>query len=170
MYDDESERVCHPLLRGGRDSDHKYKNGCFSSSDIQTLSSICEVILPPIPSNSNSTSESFSTASASKYPIPNKVVDLVLKRGFLEAVLVVKLVLILLSSRLGTLLLSGSLCLSHKWPFINKFSAIPLQKRDKIVQKWLKHSFITPIRLGFVFIKTLCLLVFFTQVIVICKF
>nr|WNH14714.1 alcohol oxidase 1 [Arctium lappa] len=163
MYD-ESERKCHPLLRGGRDSDDN-NNGCFSSSDIETLSSICQVILPSIPFNSNSESiRSFYTASASQYPIPNKVVDLVSKRGFVEAVLVVKLVLILLSTRLGTLFLSGSLCVSGKWPFINNFSAIPLHKQEKIVQKWLKHSFLTPIRLGFVLIKTLCLLAFFTQV------
>ncbi|XP_024985173.1 long-chain-alcohol oxidase FAO1-like [Cynara cardunculus var. scolymus] len=157
MYD-ENGRDCHPLLRGKRDSDgdnNNNNNGCFSSSDIETLSSICEVILPPIPFNSNSNSQ---------YPVPNKIVDLVLKRGFLEAVLVVKLVLILLSTRLGTLFLSGSLCLSGKWPFVNSFSAIPLHKREKVVQKWLKHSFMTPIRLGFVFIKTLCLLAFFTQV------
>ncbi|PWA83666.1 Alcohol dehydrogenase, long-chain fatty [Artemisia annua] len=141
---------------------------------METLSCMCEVILPPLPLNSLDSNDhdkkmqesidSFLVDSGSRYPIPNKIAHLLVKRGFLEAVLVVRLVLKLLSTRLGTLFVAGSLCLSHKWPFVNKFSEIPLQKREKIVQKWLRHSFLTPIRLGFVFIKTLCCLVFFSQV------
>ncbi|KAL7612176.1 hypothetical protein Lser_V15G05993 [Lactuca serriola] len=169
MYDD-SERKCHPLLQGERDE--YYKNGSFSSSEMATLSSICDVIVQPLPLNSlddhgNKVEESirsFATASGSLYPIPNKVVHLLKTKAFLEAMMVVKLVLTLLSTRLGTLLLSGTLCLSHKWPYVHNFSEIPLDKREKIVQKWFEHRFLTPIRLGFVFIKTLCLLVFFTQV------
>lgn len=94
-----------------------------------------------------------------------QIAYMLMKRGFFEAVMVVRLVLKLLSTRLGTLFVCGTYCLSHKWPYLNKFSEIPLHKREKIVQSWLKHSFLTPIRLGFVFIKTLCLLVFFSQVI-----
>ncbi|KAI3518477.1 hypothetical protein L1887_07266 [Cichorium endivia] len=169
MYD-ECERECHPLLRGGRDEEYKTKS--FSSSEMETLSSLCDVILQPLPLNSlddhgNKVEESirsFLTASGSRYPVPNKVVRLLMKRGFLEAVMVVRLVVTLLSTRLGTLLLSGSLCLSHKWPYVHKFSEVSLHKREKIMQKWFNHRFLTPIRLGFVFIKTLCLLVFFSEV------
>ncbi|KAI3723481.1 hypothetical protein L2E82_35090 [Cichorium intybus] len=167
---DECERECHPLFRGGRDE--KYITKGFSSSEMETLSSLCDVILQPLPLNSlddhdNKVEESihsFLTASGSRYPVPNKVVRLLMKRGFLEAVMVVRLVVTLLSTRLGTLLLSGSLCLSHKWPYVHKFSEISLHKREKIMQKWFNHRFLTPIRLGFVFIKTLCLLVFFSEV------
>ncbi|KAI3723483.1 hypothetical protein L2E82_35094 [Cichorium intybus] len=169
MYD-ESERECHPLLRGGRDEEYKTKS--FSSSELEALSSLCDVVLQPLPLNSlddhgNKAEESirsFVTASGSRYPVPNKIVHLVTKRCFFEAVMVVRLVVTLLSTRLGTLLLSGSLCLSHKWPYVHKFSEIPLNKREKIMQKWLNHRFVTPIRLGFVFIKTLCLLLFFSEV------
>lgn len=78
MYDD-SERKCHPLLQGERDE--HYKNGSFSSSEMATLSSICDVIVQPLPLNSlddhgNKVEESirsFATASGSLYPIPNKV-------------------------------------------------------------------------------------------------
>ncbi|GJW37133.1 long-chain-alcohol oxidase FAO1 [Tanacetum coccineum] len=172
MYD-KMKSACHPLLSGERDED--YRNASFSSSEMETLSCMCEVILPPLPLNSldghddhdkimQQSIDSFMLDSGSRYPIPNKIAHLLAKRGFLEAVLVVRLVLKLLSTRLGTLFVAGSLCLSHKWPYVNKFSEIPLQKREKIVQKWLKHSFLTPIRLGFVFIKTLCCLVFFSQV------
>ncbi|KAL4578502.1 hypothetical protein LXL04_014625 [Taraxacum kok-saghyz] len=168
MYD-EIEKECHPLLQGGRDE--KYVNGGFSSSGMATLSSICDVILQPLPLNSlddhgnkdDETIRSFSSVSGSQYPIPNKLVHLLVTRAFFEAIMVVKLVVIILSTRLGTLLLSGTLCISHKWPYVHKFSEIPLHKREKVVQKWMNHRFLTPIRLGFVFIKTLCLLVFFSQ-------
>ncbi|KAM0004147.1 putative long-chain-alcohol oxidase [Helianthus debilis subsp. tardiflorus] len=172
MYD-ERERECHPLLRGG-ERDEDYKNGSLCSSEMESLSSLCEVILQPLPLNSldhahhgNKKKEEsihlFSTLSGSQHSVPKKVANLIAKRGFLEAVMVVRLVLKLLSTRLGTLFVAGSLCLSHQWPYINKFSEIPLHKREKIVQKWFKHSFLTPIRLGFVFIKSLCLFVFFSQ-------
>ncbi|KAL8258541.1 hypothetical protein R6Q59_026494 [Mikania micrantha] len=170
MYDNR-QRECHPLLRGSGDEDSK--NGSFCASEMESLTSICEVILQPLPSNSlnpdhtNKTQESiqsFSNLSASDHSIPNKVVHLLLSRAFFEAVLVVRLVLKLLSTRLGTLFVAGSLCFTGKWPYVNKFSEICLHKREKIVQKWLKHSFLTPVRLGFVFIKSLCLLVSFSQV------
>ncbi|XP_076899453.1 long-chain-alcohol oxidase FAO1-like [Bidens hawaiensis] len=166
----ERERECHPMLRGGeRDEDHQ--NGSLRSSEMETLTSLCEVILQPLPLNAldhhghklEESVQSFSALSGSQHQVPNKVAQVLVKRGFFEAVMVVRLVLKLLSTRLGTLLVAGSLCLSYKWPYINKFSDIPLNKREKIVQKWFKHSFLTPIRLGFVFIKSLCVLVFFSQ-------
>ena len=87
-----------------------------------------------------------------------------MKRGLIEAVILIRVILWLLATRLGTLLLCGSLCLGDKWPFINNFSSISLEKREKIVQKWLKHRFLTPIRLAFAYIKVLCLYVFFSWV------
>jgi len=70
----------------------------------------------------------------------------------------------MLSTRLGTLLLCGTLCLSKKWPFIHNFSNISLENREKVLQKWFKHRFLTPIRLAFLYVKALCLFVFFSQV------
>ncbi|KAK9062583.1 hypothetical protein SSX86_019770 [Deinandra increscens subsp. villosa] len=171
MYD-EKESECHPLLKG--DIDETPKIGTtLSSSEMESLTSICEVILQPLPSNSlnqdhpkknQESIQLFSTLSASQYPIPNKVARILVNRGFFEAIMVVRLVLKLLSSRVGTLLVAGSLCFSSKWPYVNKFSEISLHKREKIVQRWFKHSFLTPIRLGFVFVKCLCVIVFFSQV------
>ncbi|KAJ0467605.1 putative long-chain-alcohol oxidase [Helianthus annuus] len=172
MYE-ERETECHPLLQGDTDEDSKIISLC--SSEMESLASICEVILPSLSPNSlthnhdnnkrdDESIKLFSTLSASQYPIPNKVAGLLVKRAFLEAIMVVRLVLKLCSSRVGTLLIGGSLCFSDKWPYINKFSEISLERREKIVQKWFKHHFLTPVRLGFVFIKSLCLLAFFSQV------
>lgn len=165
-------KECHPLLRGGR-RETKYTHG-LPSSDMETLTSICEVLLPPLSLNSDLDGtrkggqadeyvQSFLKASGSQNLVPDEVAEIVMTGGFFEAVLVVRLVIKLLSSRLGTFLLSGFLCIGDKWLHINKFSDIPLEKREKIVQKWFKNRFLTPIRLGFVFLKFLCLMVFFTQ-------
>ncbi|CAA3004009.1 long-chain-alcohol oxidase FAO1 [Olea europaea subsp. europaea] len=161
-------RECHPLLKGRR-RESKYSHG-FPVSDMETLSSICEVILPPLPLNQQSSNPVYSfykVASGSQHPVPDEVAEVLMKRGFLEARLLVIVLLKILSTRLGTLLVCGSLCFSNKWPYINKFASISLEKRERILQKWLRHWFLTPIRLAFVFIKFLCLLVFFTQVIML---
>lgn len=82
MYD-EIQRECHPLLKGGRDED--YRKGSFCSSDMETLTSICEVIVQPLTfnnslndlhhhgNNMDQSIHSFSAASGSHYPVPNKV-------------------------------------------------------------------------------------------------
>lgn len=81
MYD-ERERECHPLLSGEIDEDHNH--GSLCSSEMDTLTSLCEVILQPLPSNSlddnhhhgKNMQESinlFTTLSASQHPVPNKV-------------------------------------------------------------------------------------------------
>lgn len=168
-------RECHPLLRGGK-GENKYKHG-FSAAEMESLASICEVVLPPLPMDAlkirkehqadNETTkavQSFWTTSASRYPIPHEVAEMLAKRGLIEAVLLIRVVLWLLATRLGTLLLCGLLCIGDKWPFINNFSSISLEKREKVMQRWLNHRFLTPIRLAFAYIKVLCLYVFFSWV------
>ncbi|KAL8124140.1 hypothetical protein AgCh_011955 [Apium graveolens] len=43
-------------------------------------------------------------------------------------------------SRLGTFLLCGSLCLGDKVPYLKMFSSVSLEKRERVVQKWLRNS------------------------------
>ncbi|KAF7807100.1 long-chain-alcohol oxidase FAO1 [Senna tora] len=95
-----------------------------------------------------------------------KVAEILVERGLIEAVFLIRVILLMLCTKLGTFLLCGCLCISDKWPFINNFSNITLQNREKIVQKWLNHRFLTPIRLAFVYIKVLCVWVFFSRGIV----
>ncbi|KAL0376811.1 UNVERIFIED_CONTAM: Long-chain-alcohol oxidase FAO1 [Sesamum calycinum] len=133
-------RECHPLLRGGR-RETKFSHG-FSASELEILTSICEVLLPPIPlmnSQESSTKndvdqsyEAFCNASGSQYPVPDEVAELITKRGFSEAKIL-------------------------------KFSEISLEKREKVVQKSFRNWLLTPVRLAFVFIKFLVLYVFLTQ-------
>lgn len=96
--------------------------------------------------------------------IKMQVAELIKKRGFFEAVILVRLLLKILSTRLGTLLICGIYCFGEKWPYINKFKDISVENREKVIQKWYKHRFLTPIRLGFVFLKLICFYVFFSMV------
>ncbi|TKY66735.1 Long-chain-alcohol oxidase FAO1 [Spatholobus suberectus] len=168
-------KECHPLLRGGK-GDSKYKHG-FSAAEMESLASICEVVLPPLPmdalnirkedqadNDSSKSVQSFWKISASRYPIPHEVAEMLMKRSLIEAVTLIRVVLWLLATRLGTLLLCGFLCLGEKWPYVNNFSNMSLENREKVMQKWLKHRFLTPIRLAFAYIKVLCLFIFFSWV------
>ncbi|MED6122811.1 long chain fatty acid oxidase [Stylosanthes scabra] len=160
-------RGCHPLLKGER-GERKYKHG-FSGYEMESLASICEVVVPPLPplkdeDDDDEVTKSFSNISASQHPYPHEVAEKLVTRGLIEAVILIRVILWLLATRLGTMLLCGSLCFSGKWPFINNFSNMPLEKREKVVQKWLKHRFLTPIRLAFAYIKVLCCYCFFSWV------
>lgn len=186
-------RQCHPLLRGGT-REAKYSHG-LPPSEMETLTSICEVLVPPLHNSpldrSNPDIQSFyKYSSGAQYPVPDevtvscmnsiqnglslvisfllffmKVAEIIRKRGFWEAKILVRLLLKTLSTRVGTLLICGSLCFGKEWPYLNTFSGISLEKRERVLQKWMKHWLLTPIRLAFVFLKFICLFAFFTQVI-----
>lgn len=82
---------CHPLLRGRRE-ESKYSHG-LSSAEMESLSSICETILPPLPPTSLEGKEdqpskpalqAFSRASGSETPMPDEVF-IILSQAFLPA-------------------------------------------------------------------------------------
>ncbi|KAK9057390.1 hypothetical protein SSX86_022225 [Deinandra increscens subsp. villosa] len=152
----------HPSLLGGRNQ--KYIHG-FSSSQIQSLAAICETFLPPIPPppNANQSVRSFYSASGSQSPVPHEVAEIMVRRYPADAMLLLKIVMILLSTKLGTLLICGSICLDTKWPFIHSFPDLSLNKREKILQKWSNtyKSFI-PIRVVFMMVKLMSSYIFFS--------
>ncbi|KAL1535680.1 long-chain-alcohol oxidase [Salvia divinorum] len=162
-------RKCHPTLRGGR-RETKYSHG-YPPSELQALASISEAFLPAISYQDHAKADapskavaSFYRASASRYPVPDEVAEVVTKRGFLETRILVRVLLKILSTRVGTLLVCGSHSVGSEWPYLKKFSEISLEKRERVVQKWLQHCFLTPLRLAFVFLKFMVLLVFYSQV------
>ncbi|KAK7846977.1 long-chain-alcohol oxidase fao1 [Quercus suber] len=165
------KRESHPLLRGGRRGESKYSHG-WTAAEMQSLASICEALLPPLTLNSleekneqpTEAVQSFYKASGSQFPIPDEAAELIGKRAVTEAVILVRVVLRALGTRLGTLLLCGPLCLSNKWPFVFNFSSISLENREKILQKWFRHRFLTPIRAAVLYIKALSLYNFFSRV------
>ncbi|XP_076945298.1 long-chain-alcohol oxidase FAO2-like [Bidens hawaiensis] len=153
----------HPLLRGGR-IHRKYFHG-FSSSQIQSLASICETFIPPIPPppNTNQPVRAFYATSGSQPSVPHEVAEKIVKRYPADATFLLKVILILLSTRLGTLLLCGFVCLDTKWPFIHRFSDLDLNKREKILYKWSStYNSIIPIRVVFFMLKLMSFYIFFT--------
>ncbi|KAJ8434846.1 hypothetical protein Cgig2_022125 [Carnegiea gigantea] len=149
-----------------------YNNIGISSPEMTSLISICEAFFPPLDLDDhhdhdhqpiNSSVKSFYQSSASQNPIPEEVAGVMKSRGSPEAVILVRAVLWMLSTRIGTFLLCGFLCFDKRWPFINKFSQLSTEKREKILQKW-SSSLFSPLRLVFYFIKTLCLYFLFALV------
>ncbi|KAJ8768441.1 hypothetical protein K2173_021594 [Erythroxylum novogranatense] len=165
----EMRKDCHVLLRCGK-RETKYCHG-FSSGEMESLQSLCETILPSLPTTTvegkedppTTAVQAFYQASASQSPVPDEVAETLLKRGLKESVILVRSVLWALSTRLGTFLLCGSLCVDDKWPYIKKFASMSLDKREKVLQSWFKSRFLTPIRLAFIYVKILCLFVFFSR-------
>ena len=91
-------------------------------------------------------------------------IELITKRGTVETYLVTRLVLFLLATRLGTLLICGTECLVSRWPFVEKFSELSLEKRERVLQKQFRNWILTPIRAAFVYIKVAFLFCFFSWV------
>ncbi|GAA0138559.1 oxidase [Lithospermum erythrorhizon] len=165
----------HPLLSSVKKDGNMKKYGHrFSSSQLQSLSSICEALVPPISLDSASIQEHLTTNkdafetfykfSGSQPPFPDEVAELAVKRGLPEAVMAMKFVLMLLSTRAGTLLLCGLSCLDWKFPFVHKFSELSLEKREWLLKRWSKESFLLPLRITFLLTKLFSYYVLFAQV------
>ncbi|KAL1816785.1 hypothetical protein ACET3Z_019359 [Daucus carota] len=138
--------MSHILLRGG-----KRKSGyshAFSSSQLQTLSSIFQAFVP---------SDLSSHSSGSQIPFPDEVAETMKEKLLPEALFLVKLTLSLLSTRLGSLLLCGFVCLDWSWPFVHKFSELAVKKREEVLFKWSSQTnFPMPLRLVFALFKAFC--------------
>ncbi|KAK8958115.1 Long-chain-alcohol oxidase FAO2 [Platanthera guangdongensis] len=85
------------------------------------------------------------------------------KRGQKEATLVVKIVLWLLTFRLGTLLLCGFSCLRRGFPLVDKFSDMTLQRREDVLKKWNREKIFIPLRIVFLVVKSFCFTIFFSM-------
>ncbi|XP_016502308.1 long-chain-alcohol oxidase FAO2 [Nicotiana tabacum] len=167
-------KQCHSSLKGGRIS-RPYSHG-FSSSQIQTIASFCETLIPPLPYDpqlvspfNNKALDSFFSSSASQPPFPNEVAELLVKRSNPEAMLIIRIVVFLLSTRLGSLVLCGRVCLDKRWPFVHNFSELSLKQREPLLQRWSRESFLLPLRITFLLIKTVCLFIFFSWTDENCK-
>ncbi|XVF62824.1 hypothetical protein PTKIN_Ptkin09bG0039600 [Pterospermum kingtungense] len=152
----------------------RYSHG-FSATEMKTLASVAEAVFPSLTSpnsdfqgNENQQPSKavqyFLEASASEFPNPDETAELLWNRTLIESLTLVRVVLLLLSTRVGTLLLCGSLCVGDRWPYINYFSCMPLEKREKVLQRWFKHWIFTLVRVAFIYLKVVCLYTFFSRV------
>ncbi|KAL5702365.1 long-chain-alcohol oxidase [Ranunculus cassubicifolius] len=169
-------RAPHKLLRGGRQqgSNNNQFHHNFSSNELQSLSSICEAFIPSIQPNPlqpafskvdppNKSLQSFYLSSASQHPIPNEVAEKMMRRSLPECLFIARLFLKLLSTRLGTLLLCGFICRSKSFPYIDKFSDMSVDKREKVLQRWSRERRWRIFRVAFALFKIICFFTFYSR-------
>ncbi|KAJ1382834.1 Glucose-methanol-choline oxidoreductase, N-terminal [Sesbania bispinosa] len=118
---------------------------------MESLASICEVVLPPLPIDAlkirkedQTDDESHKMCSPSGTLLLLAIQSLTRllrynEEDLIEAVILIRVVLWLLATRLGTLLLCGFLCIGEKWPYFQQLLKHVLEKREKVMQRWLKH-------------------------------
>ena len=67
-----------------------------------------------------------------------------------EAVALAWVVLWVLSTRVGTLLLCGRLCLAGGgFPYVRKFADMPPERREAALQRWNRVRWLFPLRIAF---------------------
>ncbi|XP_016447438.2 long-chain-alcohol oxidase FAO4A [Nicotiana tabacum] len=144
--------------------------GTLSSNQMDSLTAICDTILPSIDANSFYHQEAiddpftnFLQTSASMTGTPQHIAWMISNRLQHPKLNLCKIALWLLSTRIGTLILCGKASLSSQFPYLQSFSRISPNKREEIVLSWSTSCF-KLLRILFSAIKILVLLVFFTQV------
>jgi long-chain-alcohol oxidase len=81
-----------------------------------------------------------------------------------EAVVLAWVVLWVLSTRVGTLLLCGRLCVAGGFPYVRKFADMTPERREAALQRWNRVRWLFPLRIAFAIVKILCHYVFYAMV------
>ncbi|KAL6630100.1 hypothetical protein ACP70R_029865 [Stipagrostis hirtigluma subsp. patula] len=163
-------RQGHPLLRGGRGGKGGYTHG-FSASQMAALTALCAALVPSLPPDQRQGAgdnveekEAFLRASAAEPPVPDEVAELMSLRCPTEALFLVRAVLWVLGTRLGSLALCGGApCLSWRFPFVRRFDELPLEARERALQRWSRQTSLLPLlRMFLLLTKIFCLYVFYS--------
>ncbi|CAN6245156.1 unnamed protein product [Urochloa humidicola] len=168
-----------PLLRGGgggRKEKERYTHG-FSASQMAALTALCGALVPSLPPDdtrnggdggrgepdSDKVLEEFLLASGADAPVPDEVAELMSRRCLPEALALVRTVMWLLGTRLGSLALCGwAACLSWRFPFVRRFDELPVEEREGAVRRWSRQTMFPPLRMFFLITKVFCLYVFYS--------
>ncbi|XP_010676697.2 long-chain-alcohol oxidase FAO4A [Beta vulgaris subsp. vulgaris] len=137
----------------------------LSAREMDSLTALCDTILPAVDPPENTADESlvrFYKTSASMAGTPEHLGRMISHR-LRHHVFLIRFLLFMLSTRLGTFVFGGIHSLSICFPFFLKFSELSLEKRQHILLSLSTSCFIL-FRMAFVGIKLLVLLAFFTQV------
>ncbi|GJN20849.1 hypothetical protein PR202_gb08278 [Eleusine coracana subsp. coracana] len=171
----------HPLLQGRRRE--RYTHG-LHPAQMDALRAMCGALIPSLlpvvdrlhggadddhdgrgdqqmAGASKDDLERFYLASAAGGTIPHEVAELV-TRCVWEAVVLVKIVLWILTTKVGTFALCGRLCVTSKFPYVCKFADMPVERREEVLKRWNRARW--PLKITFVVIKILCHYAFYTMV------
>ncbi|VAI58588.1 unnamed protein product [Triticum turgidum subsp. durum] len=164
--DEKQRRQGHPLLRGGGARKEPYTHG-FSATQMMALTAVCGALVPSLPPDGHHLAadkavRDFFLASAADPPVPDEVAQLMSAMCLREALTLVRTVLWLLGTRLGTLALCGARCLSWSSPFVQRFAEMPVDRREDALRRWSRETMLPPLRLFFLLVKVFCLYVFYS--------
>ncbi|WVZ59290.1 hypothetical protein U9M48_009451 [Paspalum notatum var. saurae] len=156
-----------------------YTHG-LSPPQMEALRAMCGAIIPSLPvaadelhgdaahggrGGSNKDLERFYRASAADGVIPDEVAEMV-TRCVWEAMLLLRVILWILSTRVGTLALCGRPAVSGEFPYyyVSKFADMPVERRERALQRWSKARWLFPLKITFTIVKILSHYSFYTLV------
>ncbi|PAN46911.1 hypothetical protein PAHAL_9G224100 [Panicum hallii] len=153
-----------PMLRGCKRE--AYTHG-LRPPQMEALRAMCGAIIPSLPllpgGGAKAGLERFYRASAADGAIPDEVAQMA-TRCVWEATLLMRVVLWILSTKVGTLALCGWLCISGRFPYVSKFADMPVERREEVLKRWNKARWLFPLKVTFVIIKILSHYSFYTMV------
>ncbi|GAB2222373.1 hypothetical protein Drorol1_Dr00013589 [Drosera rotundifolia] len=144
----------------------------LSSRETQSLAALCDTFLPAVkcPMGACDARDAgveydelvrFFNTSAAVTGTPDHIGGLISQR-LGHHVVMSRLALWMLSSSLGTLIMGGRAGFSSQFPYVKKFSRLPLEKRQRILLSW-SLSWFWLYRMAYTGTKLLIFLSFFTQ-------
>ncbi|KAJ7541205.1 hypothetical protein O6H91_10G050000 [Diphasiastrum complanatum] len=159
----------HPLLKGGRPP---YAHS-WNSDQIRVLGAICDTFVPSLPVEalnatfmvrtkavdaycSEEDVDALYRTSASDLKIPEEVAGMIFKWLKPHLVYSLGIILWLLSTRIGTLMLCGSLSFTEHFPYIQSFPKLSNHKKEQVLLGW-KRSSISAFQSLFKILKSFCL-------------
>ncbi|CAN6287992.1 unnamed protein product [Urochloa humidicola] len=153
-----------PLLR--RCKREGYTHG-LRPPQMEALRAMCGAIIPSLPvqglRGDDDDVERFYRASAADGDIPDEVAEMA-TRCVWEAMLLIRIILWILSTKLGTLALCGRLCVSSRFPYICKFADMPVERREEVLKQWNKTRWLFHLKVTFVITKILSHFSFYTMI------
>lgn len=99
--------------------------------------------------------------------LQEKVAELTMTRCIWEAGVLVRIILWILATRVGTLALCGRRCVSGEFPYVRRFADMPVERREAALKRWNATRWLVPLKIIFALIKVLCHFVFYTAVMLI---
>uniref|UniRef100_A0A0E0M8N3 long-chain-alcohol oxidase n=1 Tax=Oryza punctata TaxID=4537 RepID=A0A0E0M8N3_ORYPU len=159
----------HPALRGPVRRE-RYTHG-LGAAQMGALRAMCGALIPALPAEHDGArgggdmdAERFYLATAAESTVPDEVAELTMTRCVWEAGVLVRIILWILATRVGTLALCGRRCISGEFPYVGRFADMPVERREEVLRRWSSTRWLFPLKITFALIKVLCHFVFYTAV------
>ncbi|XP_040383908.1 long-chain-alcohol oxidase FAO1-like [Oryza brachyantha] len=160
----------HPVLRRVRRA--RYTHG-LGAAQMEALRAMCGALVPALPVEQDGARggdadlERFYLASAAESAVADEVAELTMRRCVWEAGLLVRVVLWMLATRIGTLALCGRPCVAVSgagggFPYVRRFADMPVERREEVLRRWNTTRWLFPLKITFALVKILCQFVFYT--------